>query len=84
MKGLDTAKDYTRTTAISNNHPSGTYPMMAMDKGDVVNERLLVHGAKNFRVVDSSIMPLIPRYVIQRTVYAVAERAADIIKEDYV
>ena len=83
MKSLDIAKDYTQTTAISNNHPSCTCPMMPKDKGGVVSDRLLVHGTKNLRVVDSSIMPLIPRANIQTTVYAVAERTADIIKEDH-
>jgi choline dehydrogenase len=34
----------------------------------------------NMRVVDASIMPLIPRANTQSSVYAVAERAADIIK----
>lgn len=82
MKDLETTKDYLRATIISNNHPSCTCPMMPRDKGGVVNERLVVYGTKNLRVVDSSIMPLIPRANIQTTVYAVAERAADIIKED--
>ena len=82
MTSLDVAKDYTRTTAISNNHPSCTCSMKPRRKGGVVDERLLVHGTTNLRIVDSSIMPLIPRGNIQTTVYAVAERAADLIKED--
>lgn len=82
IKDLDAAKDYTQTTAFSNYHPSGTCAMMAKEHGGVVDERLLVHGTSNLRIVDSSIMPLIPRGNIQSTVYAVAERAADLIKED--
>ena len=83
VKDLDAAKDYTQTTAFSNYHPSGTCAMMAKEHGGVVDERLLVHGTSNLRIVDSSIMPLIPRGNIQSTVYAVAERAADLIKEDH-
>lgn len=82
VKALDAAKDYAQSTAFSNYHPSGTCAMMAKEHGGVVNERLLVHGTNNLRIVDSSIMPLIPRGNIQSTVYAVAERAADLIKED--
>lgn len=31
------------------------------DAGGVVGARLVVHGAKNLRVVDASCFPLIPR-----------------------
>ncbi|MCJ1246452.1 hypothetical protein MMC30_003659 [Trapelia coarctata] len=79
---LEKTKDYVRVTSISNNHPAGTCPMMPRDKGGVVNERLMVYGTKNLRVVDSSIMPLIPRANLQTTVYAVAEKAADLIMKD--
>jgi choline dehydrogenase-like flavoprotein len=48
----------------------------------VVDHRLKVYGTSNVRVVDASIFPLEPRGNIQATVFAVAEKAADIIKED--
>ncbi|KAG9237169.1 hypothetical protein BJ875DRAFT_481595 [Amylocarpus encephaloides] len=79
---LNLAKDYAKTTVISNNHPSCTCPMLPKEKGGVVDDRLRVYGVANLRVVDSSVMPLIPRGNIVTSVYAVAERAADIIKED--
>lgn len=41
---------------------------------------LLVFGLRNVRVVDASVMPIIPATHLQLTVYAVAEKAADIIK----
>lgn len=47
-----------------------------------MNERLLVYGVPNLRVVDTSIFSMVPRGNIQSTIYAVAERVADIIKED--
>ena len=80
VKDLANAKEYVKTTVISNNHPACTCAMMPKEKGGVVNERLLVHGTRNLRIVDASIMPTIPRGNIQSSVYAVAERAADLIK----
>lgn len=47
-----------------------------------MDSRLSVKGVERLRVVDASIMPIIPRGNIITTVYAVAERAADIISED--
>jgi len=60
----------------------GTCAMMPKELGGVVNERLMVYGTNNLRVVDASVIPLVPRGNIQSTVYAIAERAADIITED--
>lgn len=56
--------------------------MMPIELGGVVNERLVVHGTRNLRKIDASIIPLQPRGNIQSSVYAIAERAADIIRED--
>jgi choline dehydrogenase-like flavoprotein len=39
-----------------------------------------VYGTKQLSVVDASIIPLIPATHLQATMYAVAEKAADIIK----
>ena len=80
VQDLDTAKDYVRTTALSSYHPVGTCAMLPRSEGGVVDSRLIVYGTSNLRVVDASIMPLIPRSNTQSTVYAVAERAADLIK----
>ena len=54
--------------------------MGAKERGGVVNGRLVVHGTTNLRVVDASIMPTIPGGNCQSSVYAVAEKAADLIK----
>ncbi|KAF4624248.1 hypothetical protein G7Y89_g13924 [Cudoniella acicularis] len=64
---LDLAKDYARRTAISNNHPSCSCPMLPREKGGVVDERLRVYGTENLRIVDSSIMPLIPLALFTET-----------------
>lgn len=50
--------------------------------GDVVNERLKVKGLRGLRVVDASVCPGHVSGNILSTAYAVAERAADLIKED--
>lgn len=69
-----------KETASTCWHPCGTCAMLPLNKGGVVSEDLLVYGTQNLRIVDASIFPTIPRGNIQSTVYAVAERAADIIK----
>ena len=56
--------------------------MLPWESGGVVNERLVVYGTKNLRVVDASNFPIEPLGNLQTTVYAVAERAADFMKED--
>ena len=83
VEDLAVAKDYVRTTGISCYHPAGTCAMLPRSEGGVVNNRLIVYGTSNLRVVDASIMPLIPRSNLQSTIYAVAERAADLIKADH-
>lgn len=83
LEDLDTAKEHVRLTSGTTFHPTGTCAMMPKELGGVVDERLLVHGTASLRVVDASIMPIITRGNPQSTVYAVAERAADLIKEDY-
>ncbi|KAK4118317.1 GMC oxidoreductase [Parathielavia appendiculata] len=61
-------------------HPVGTAAMMPRQLGGVVDEKLLVYGVKGLSVVDASVMPDLPGSYTQQTVYAVAEKAADLIK----
>jgi choline dehydrogenase-like flavoprotein len=79
---LEKARDVVRQATVSVFHPAGSCAMLPREQGGVVDHRLVVHGTKNVRVVDASIFPLEPLGNIQSTVYAVAERAADLIKED--
>lgn len=61
-------------------HPSCTCAMLPIELGGVVASDLLVHGVGKLSVVDASIIPVIPATHLQATVYAIAEKAADIIK----
>ena len=83
ISSVDAAKEHCKRNLITNNHPCGTCAMLPSEKGGVVDDRLRVYGVKRLRVVDASIFPMIPSGNIQSSVYAVAERAADLIREDY-
>ncbi|KAL8398579.1 hypothetical protein RB594_008416 [Gaeumannomyces avenae] len=61
-------------------HPSGTCAMLPRELGGVVDPELKVYGVENLRVVDASVMPMLPAAHMQATVYAIAEKAADMIK----
>lgn len=76
---IETAKDMVHSD-FTIYLPCGTCPMMPREIRGVVDPSLNVHGVEGLRVVDASIFPLIPRGNLQATVYAVAEKAADIIK----
>jgi choline dehydrogenase-like flavoprotein len=60
-------------------HPCCTAAMMPKSKGGVVGPDLRVHGAAGLRVVDMSVLPLLPSAHLSATAYAVGEKAADII-----
>lgn len=61
-------------------HSSGGCALMPENLGGCVDPKLRVYGVERLRVVDASILPLIPAAHLQATMYAVAEKAADIIK----
>lgn len=61
-------------------HPTGTCAMMPLELGGVVDEQLKVYGVEGLRVVDASVMSVIVGVNLAQTVFAIAEKAADIIK----
>lgn len=82
LASLEAAKEFLRASAISNWHPTSSCAMLPREIGGVVDPRLRVYGTKNLRVVDASVLPIVPRGNPQSSVYAVAERAVDLIRED--
>jgi choline dehydrogenase-like flavoprotein len=80
---LNIAKQITKDRLWTTYHPCGTAAMLPQELGGVVDSRLIVYGTDNLRVIDASIFPMITLGNIQATVYSVAERACDIIKEDW-
>ncbi|KAH0384843.1 putative glucose oxidase, partial [Aureobasidium melanogenum] len=67
----------------SNYHYISTAAMMAQDLGGVVDTNLSVYGVDNVRVVDASVIPFQVCGHLTATIYAIAERAADAIKQRY-
>ncbi|KAI1358091.1 hypothetical protein F5Y08DRAFT_351216 [Xylaria arbuscula] len=61
-------------------HPVGTCAMLPRELGGVVDEELKVYGVKGLRVVDASVMPVLVGANTCQTTYAIAEKAADLIK----
>lgn len=45
----------------------------------VVDSALRVHGVDGLRVADASVIPAIPSNSTDATIYAIAERAADLL-----
>ena len=78
---LDTEEErmeYVRNNISTQYHLIGTAAM-----GEVVDDRLKVKGVQKLRVVDASVFPGHVSGNIMSTTYAVAEKGADLIKEDH-
>ena len=72
---------YVKATFISYYHPVGTCAMGNTELS-VVDSELRVRGIDGLRVADASVMPSIPSNNTNATVYAIAERAAELMGDD--
>ncbi|KAF8882588.1 hypothetical protein BD779DRAFT_923170 [Infundibulicybe gibba] len=63
-------------------HPTSTCRMAPLAEGGVVDPRLRVYGIRGLRVCDASIFPSIVSGHTAGAVLAVAEKLADMVKDD--
>lgn len=78
LQKTEDAQEAVRDWVSGEYHPCGSCAM-----GDVVDSKLKVKGVDGLRVVDASVFPNHVSGNIVSSVYAVAEKAADIVKADY-
>lgn len=79
----DDWKKYALANTLSIYHPIGTAALLPEKDGGVVNPDLKVYGVKGLRVVDASIIPLLPSAHLQTLVYGIAEKAAEMIIKEF-
>lgn len=82
--GADVASDdaidgFVRDHVVSSYHPSGTCKM-GTDAMAVVDPECRVHGLQRLRIVDASIMPLIPSCNLNSPSMMIGEKGADLIR----
>jgi len=78
LQNIEDCKTAVRDFCMGEYHPCGTCAM-----GAAVDSKLKVNGTTNIRVADASVFPNHVSGNIVSSVYMVAERAADIIKEEW-
>jgi choline dehydrogenase len=71
----DDLREHAARTTFAVYHPVGTCAM-----GSVVDSELRVQGVEGLRVVDASVMPMVPRGNTNAPTIALAERASDLIR----
>ncbi|GAA3436566.1 GMC family oxidoreductase [Kutzneria kofuensis] len=82
VRSGDELAAFVRSRADSYHHQAGSC-RMGVDELSVVDPRLRVHGVDGLRVVDASVMPTVPSGNCHTAIVAIAERAADLIKEEH-
>ncbi|KAJ5185897.1 Glucose-methanol-choline oxidoreductase [Penicillium cf. griseofulvum] len=78
LQDMDAARQAVHDLVAGEYHISGSVAM-----GDALDSRLRVKGVEGLRVADASVFPNNVSGNIVSSVYAVAEKAADLIREDW-
>jgi choline dehydrogenase len=81
VQSYDEWLDFARRNGQTTYHVIGTCKM-GSDPMAVVDDRLRVHGIAGLRVIDASIMPTVPSGNTNAPTIMVAEKGADMIKQD--
>lgn len=80
VKSDDQWVDWLRKGLGTEYHPCGTASLLPKKKGGVVDKNLIVYGTSNLRVIDASIVPIVPAAHLVAIVYGLAEIGADLVK----
>lgn len=78
MNDTESMRKAVREKCMSEYHVCGSVAM-----GDALDSKLRVKGTQNIRVIDASCFPNHVSGNIVSSVYALAEKGADLIKEDW-
>lgn len=75
-------EEWVLNSVFRNTHWVGSASMATSEDEGVVDNHLRVFGVKSLRVADASVIPLIPNGNVHSSVVMVANRAAQILRED--
>ncbi|KAJ7182656.1 pyranose dehydrogenase [Mycena crocata] len=76
--------DFIRNSTSSTSHLVGSAGMSPRGaRWGVVNPDLRVKGARGLRVIDASVLPIVPSAHTQAATYVIAERGADLVKASW-
>ncbi|KAG6827723.1 hypothetical protein H0H93_015398 [Arthromyces matolae] len=81
VTSIDDLSEFIKASFSYTNHIQGTALLAPREVGGVVDSNLKVYGTQNVYVVDASVLPVQPAAHTQATVYALAERAAELFKQ---
>lgn len=76
-------QEYVMDSFTSVWHPISTLAMMKEELGGVVDNRLKVYGMENVRVVDASVLPVQLSAHLSSSLYGIAEKASEMIQQDW-